>query len=524
MSRALTARATGLALLATAAGCAAHNEPPRVATAPPVITAAALPTPPAETPNAPKPRIAEEAVERQTPDADFRETRPAAGPERPFKVPKLVRLRFGNGLRVILVESHKLPLLTVDLVVRTGSAANPADKAGLAELVANMLDEGTKTRTAPQISREVEQLGARLATFATWDASTVTLSCLTETADKALPVWADVAQHPSFADAELDRVRANLLASLERRKDSPPAVAGVTFARVLFGENHPYGWPGTGMEASLKRITARDLRTFFEAQYRPNNAVLVVAGDMTAAQVRSTIEPLFKGWRAGAAPTPKLARPAPLPKTKIVLVDKAGAPQSSVRIGLVALPRKHPDYYKALVTNEILGGSFRRLDLDLREKKGWTYGARSGFDTRRTPGPWFAGGEFVAAHTADAVAAVVEHVKGMRNADVPDDELREVKDSLIKAFPARFATLGQIAGQIEALAVYDLPDDELAQFTKRIEAVTKQDVRRMAQTYFDPSHLAIVVVGDERTTLPELKKLALGDVELRNVDGDLIKP
>jgi zinc protease len=506
-----------LALALLAGACAASPPPPP---APPAIPAAPaviaepLPPPPPPRPTPPPDLVAA----RVTPDADFRTQRPPAGTERPFKVPAVKRFRLKNGLKVILAESHKLPLVGMELVVKTGNAANPKGHAGLADLVADMLDEGTKTRNALAIADDIATLGFNLGTNAGWDASSVSVSGLSENVDKALTIWADVLLQPTFDEKEFARVRDNLLTALRRRKDSPPAVAGLSFARVLYGDKHPYGWPGSGTEETVKAITTADLRKFWETYYRPNNAVLVVAGNITEADLRAKIEPLLKDWKVRPVPPVSVPRAAPMTRTKVFLVDKAGAPQSSIRIGLVGLERKSTDYYRALVMNHIIGGSFKRLGLNLREQKGWTYGVSSFFEARRTPGPWSAGGEFVAAHTAESVAEILKEVKSLRDEDVSDKELQETKDELIKAFPARFATVNQIAAQMVTLAVYDLPDNELETYTKKVAAVTTAEVHKMAQKYLNPEHMAIVVVGDQKSNEAALRKIA--DLELRDLEGN----
>jgi zinc protease len=513
-------RLVGLSIVFGALACAAP-----AATVPPPVpaTVAAAPAPEPAPPvvaTRPDPPPEELVPPRPTPDAEFRNKLPTAEKERPFKVPAVRRLRLKNGLKVILAESHKLPLVGIELVVKTGNAANPKGQAGLADLVADMLDEGTKTRNALAIADDIATLGASLTTNAGWDATSVAVSGLSETIDKALEIWADVVLNPAFDEKELGRVRDNLVTALRRRKDSPPLVAGMTFARVLYGAEHPYGWPANGTEETVKLLTTADLQKFYDTYYRPNNAVLVVAGDITEAALRAKLDPLLKGWKTKSVPTTKLPKPTPVAKTKIVLVDKAGAPQSSIRIGLVGIERKNADYYKALVMNQILGGSFKRLGLNLRELKGWTYGVSSFFEARRTPGPWTAGGEFVAAHTADSVAEILKEIKTLRDEDVSEKELQETKDEITKGFPARFATVNQIAGQMAALAVYDLPDNELETFTKKVAAVSRADVRKMAQKYLVADKMAIVVVGDQKGNEAGLRKVA--DLELRDLDGNVV--
>ncbi len=465
--------------------------------------------------------IAKNPTSRQTPDAEFRHRLPATAEKARFMVPEVKRFRLKNGLRVILAESHKLPLVGVEMVVRTGNGANPLDKAGLADLVADMLDEGTATRNATQIAEEIAQLGATLMTNATWDASSLSVSALSENIDRALDLWADVLLQPAFFVEDLARVRENLLSTLARRKDSPPLLAGLTFARVLYGERHPYGWPASGTEESVRRLTRSDVQAFFQEYYRPNNAVLVVAGDMREAELRAKMDRLLAGWKPKPVPAVKIPKAPPVEKTRIFLVDKAGAPQSSIRLGLVGIERKNPDYHRALVMNQILGGGFKRLALNLRETKGWTYGIGSMFEARRAPGPWTAGGEFVANHTADSVAEILKEISTLGSDEVGEKELKETKDEIIRAFPARFATANQVAAQMAALAVYDLPDKELQTFSARIAAVTAADVRKTAQKYLRPDNLVIVVVGDRTSIEPSLRKI--GEVELRDLDGAPIK-
>jgi zinc protease len=511
----VTLTRAGFALLACAAltaACAAAPvaapvtpAPPR---SPPVVTVAAATAPPAAA-----------SPERQTPDARFRQQAPAAGPEPTFTPPRWKRFKLKTGLEVFLVEFHDLPLVDFNLMIKTGGAANPPDRAGLADLTAAMLDEGTKTRSALQIADQVATLGATLSTGGTWDASNVSLSTLTKNLDAALAIFADVVQNPAFDEHEFGRVRDNLLTAIARRKDSPPTVATLALARVLYGTKHPYGWSMSGAEAPINRLTPADLRAFYSTYYRPNNAALIVAGDTTEAALRGKLEAAFKPWRARHIPVRKLPPPAgATAATKIYVIDKADAPQSSIRVGLIGIARQSPDYFPVTVMNLIFGGGFYRLDLNLREGKGWTYGARSTFDSRRTPGPFSAGGEFVAPHSADSVAEILKELNNMRDSDVTDAELSRAKDQIIKSFPARFATRANVAGQLAELAVFGFPDSYVAEYPHKIAAVTKDDVRRVARKYLDPDHLAIVVVGDRKSIEGPLAKLA--PVEVRDLEGD----
>jgi predicted Zn-dependent peptidase len=503
-------------MLVFALGCASTPPPPAAAPAAPKAPPAGAP-PAAAAPAAPAAAV---PPGRETPDAPFRQLAPPAGPEIAFKPPKPKRFKLKNGLEVMLVEFHDLPLIDFNLMIKTGGAANPPDRAGLADLTAHMLDEGTTTRSALAIAEQVASVGAQLSTGSTWDSSNVSLSTLTKNVDASLALYADVIVNPAFDPKEFERVRDNLLTAITRRKDSPPTVANLAFTRLLYGQKHPYGWPMAGVESTIKKLTPADLRAFYDKYYRPNNAALLVAGDTTEKALRSKLEAAFAKWRPKAATAPKLPAPEPASPTatRVFLVDKADAPQSSIRVGLVGIDRKNPDYFPVMVMNLILGGGFYRLDLNLREGKGWTYGARSTVDTRRTPGPFSAGGEFVALRTADSVSEILKELASMRDADVTDVELSRAKDQIIKSFPARFATRANVAAQLAELAVFGLPDSYITDYTKKIAAVTKDDVRRVARKYLDPNHLTIVVVGDRKTLAEPLAKLA--PVEDRDLDGN----
>jgi zinc protease len=506
----LASRSFGLGLIALSA--CASSPPPPAATAAPVAAREIVPAA-AATAEAPIDRS------RLTPDAPFRQAAPPPGPEPSFKPPPWKRFKLKNGLEVFLVEFHDLPLVSFNLMVKTGGAANPTDRAGLADLTAHMLDEGTKTRGALQIADEVASLGATLSTGSTWDASNVSMQTLTKNLDPALAVLADVVQNPSFAEKEFSRVRDNLVTAITRRKDSPPTVANLALVRLLYGTKHPYGWPMAGVDASIKKLTVADLRAFYEANYRPNNTALIVAGDTTEAALRGKLEAAFGKWKGRKIGVKKLPTPSgAAATTKVFLIDKADAPQSSIRVGLVGIERTNPDYYAVTLMNLVLGGGFYRLDLNLREGKGWTYGARSSFDVRKTPGPFWAGGEFVALHTTDAIGEILKEIGGMRDADVTDAELQRAKDQLIKSFPARFATRANVAAQLAELAVFGLPDSTITDYTNKIAAVSKDDVRRVARRYLDPGRFTIVVVGDQKTLAGPLAKIAA--VEIRDLDGE----
>jgi zinc protease len=500
--------------LLAVAGCAASQAPQPAQPALPPTPAARPPVAAA----APAPELAPPV--RVTPDAAFRASPPAPAPEPGFTVPAFKRFKLKNGLEVVLAEFHDLPLVDLNLYVKSGGAANPPELAGLADLTRRMLEEGTKTRSAPEIADQLAALGAVLSGGSAWDASNAGLSILTKNLDAGLDVFADLVTNPAFAENDFTRLRSNTLTAISRRKDTPPTIASLAFTKLVYGAKHPYGWPQTGVEASLEKMTVGDVRKFYDRHWRPNNAVLIVAGDVTEAFLRPKLEAAFKGWKSRPVAAAKLPAPAPASdKTKIFLIDKADAVQSSVRLGMVGIQRTNPDFFPVMVMNMIFGGGFYRLDLNLREGKAWTYGVRSSFEARKSPGPFSAGGEFVAPHTAESVAEILKELNGMRDADVSDAELARAKDQIIKSFPARFATRSTTSSQLADIAIYGLPDRYLADYPKKVAAVTKDDVRRVARKYMDPARLTVVVVGDQKSVKGPLEKV--GTVEVRDLDGNI---
>jgi predicted Zn-dependent peptidase len=429
-----------------------------------------------------------------------------------------------NGLRLMIVEHHELPVADFVLIVRSGYEADPRQYSGLASLTAALLDEGTSTRTALQIADQQAFLGVRLNTSAAWDFSTVSLHTPTAQLDSALALFADVALDPSFPQAEVERLRAERLTLLTQLKDRPTAIADQAYAAILYGPDYPYGRPTLGTEASVKHIAQGDVRGFYEEHYRPNNATLIVVGDVRPADIERRLGALFGRWERRNIPQAVFTKaPAPAAatgrRTTVYLIDKPGAAQSSVRIGTIGVARSTPDYFPLLVMNTVLGVPFTsRLNQNLRETHGYTYGAGSRFDMRREPGPFTARGEIVAAKTDSALVEFLKELRAIRDT-VPQPELQKAKRYLQLMLPSLFETTGDIAYQLTSLAVYDLPLDFYNNYVQQVERVTQADVQRVARKYIDPEHLSIVVVGDRKQIEPGIRKLGLGDVLVRDIYG-----
>lgn len=434
---------------------------------------------------------------------------PPGGPPPRFSLPQIQRRQLTNGLDVLVVEHHELPVVTINLVVKSGSAADPADRAGLANAVANLLDEGTATRSAIDISEQLAAIGAQLSTTAGWDASTLTLTTLTRHADAALGIFSDVLLNPAFADAEVSRFRASRLTALAQRRDDATAISGVVYPAILYGSNHPYGRPAQGDEASTRALAPADIRAFYAARYLPNNATLIVVGDVRPEEIVAKLEQSLGGWKAGVPSTVRLDAPSMRDRSVIYVVDRPGAAQSVINIGHVGVARSSPDYFALLVLNHILGGQFlSRVNMNLRENKGYTYGARTSFDYRQGAGPFAAAAGVQTAVTKESIAEFLKELRGIRG-DIPvtTEELDNAKRGLTLGFPRGFETPAQIAGRLTDVALYGLPPDYFDNYVANIERVSLADITRVANATIDPARLAILVVGDRKVIEPGLRAL-----------------
>jgi zinc protease len=398
----------------------------------------------------------------------------------------------------------------MNLVVRGGSAADPSDRAGLATVTADLLDEGTLARNALEISDKLSSIGANLNSSSDWDANRLTLTTLTRHFDEALSIYSDVLQHPAFRANDISRIRAQRLQGLVQSRDNASTIASEVYAALLYGAGHPYGHPQQGNQASIGAITESDLRNFYSAYYKPNNATLIVVGDVKPADVVAKLEKALSSWAPGTVPAVDVnARPAQRDHTTIYVVDRPGAAQSVINIGQVGVPRSTPDYFTRLVLNQMLGGAFvSRVNLNLREAKGYTYGARTSFDYRRGAGPFTASAGVQTAVTKESVSEFLKELRGIRGEiPVTEMELNQAKESLIRGFPRTFETPAQIAARLTDVALYGLSDNYFDTYISGIQKVTAADVARFAKEAIDPDHLAILVVGDRSVIEPGLKSL-----------------
>lgn len=448
---------------------------------------------------------------------------PQLGPVAELNLPPVIQRELPNGLRLMIVEQHELPVADFILAVGSGGTVDPQGKAGTANLTALMLREGTTTRSSLDIADQIAFLGVNLGTGTTWDAATVSLHTPTAQLDSALALFADVALHPSFPDREFDRLKKNRQTEILQIRDRGPAIADQAFASIVFGTQYPYGNPLIGTQQSIENLKLADLQAFYRTQYRPNNTTLIVVGDVNTADMEQRLRNLFGGWERGEIPPVNFGQPAASGPTTVYLIDKPGAPQSSFRIGAIAVPRSTKDFFALTVLNTALGGSFSsRLNNTLREVRAFTYGARSGFDMRRMAGPFTASAEIVAAKSDSALTDFMHELRSVLDT-IPSDELARAKRYTELRLPWSFETTQQIATAVNTVALYGLPTDYYNNYVRNIEAVTQADVQRVARQYIRPESLAIVIVGDRKTIEPGLRAINIAPIVIRDIGGQPIQ-
>ena len=445
---------------------------------------------------------------------------PKPGPNPKLTLPPIEKSKLANGLEVWMVEQNELPLVAMNMVFRTGSTNEPDGKTGVAGLTAQLLDDGTTTRSASDIVNQLQSIGANVNSGSGWDSTNVTMQSLTKNLDKALDIYSDVVQNPAFPATELESLRGRLLVGLRQQRANPNAISNVVYNKVLYGE-HPYGRDNN--ETTIKAITRDDVVGYYNSTYRPNNATLIVVGSFNKADLKSKLEKAFGGWKSGEVSTKSVPMPKSLDKAGIYLVDRPNAAQSVVGIGQVGVDRMNPDYVSIQVMNAILGGGITsRISMNLREDKGYTYGANSGWTYRRGPGPFRAGGDIQTSVTKEAIAEFMKELNGIRGGiPITQKELDYNKQSIIRRYPAGFETIGAISGQLSNLVVYGLPDSYFSDYISKVNAVTLDEVNRVAQKYLDPSKMAIVIVGDRKVVEPGLKELGF-PITLLDTEGKAI--
>lgn len=457
---------------------------------------------------------------QQKPD---RTNPPKPGAPPALKLPPVQKHTLSNGLAVWIVEQHEVPVAQINVILRAGSAVDPAGTFGVASLTAAMLDEGAGTRSALELADAIEFLGANLSTTSSFDYSAVRTSAPVARLAETLPLVADVVMRPAFPPAELERLRKERLTALLQARDNPAAIAQIAFPRIVFGQAHRYGTAAGGTAAELKAMTLDDLRAFHRTYYRPENATLIAAGDVAPAHLLPHLEKTFGAWKgAGDATKVTTVPEAPqLTKRQIYLIDKPGAAQSQIRIGWVGVPRSTPDYAVIEVLNTTLGGSFTsRLNQNLREKHGYSYGASSVFDTRLAQGLFFAAAGVQTDKTAEALREFFNEFAGILR-PIPSEELDKSKNYVALGLPAEFETSSDLARKVEEQIVYGLPDEYFPSFVRAVTQVDTAGVAKAAAKHIQPDKFAVLVVGDRKVIEPGIRALNLGPIEIVTLDQAL---
>jgi zinc protease len=455
-----------------------------------------------------------------------RSTLPEPGPPPTASFPALQRATLSNGLQIVLAERHTVPVVYFQLLLDAGYAADQHGIPGTASLAMTMLDEGTRRRTALQISDELAMLGASLGTGADLDESVVTLNALKENLDASLDIFADVILNPSFPQADFERLKRQRLAQIQQEKVQPFGMALRVLPALIYGEGHAYGVPfsGSGTEEAVARMTREDMQAFHQTWFKPNNATLVVVGDATMEEVRPKLERLFRDWRPGDVPEKNLATVAQRPSAAVYVLDRPGAQQSLILAGQVAPPKANPDELAIEAMNTVLGGDFTsRINMNLREDKHWTYGAGSVFIDARGQRPFFCYTQVQSDKTKEAIQEIYGELTGIiGDRPLTADELRKAVASRTLTLPGSWETNSAVLGSIDEIVRFGYPDDYFNTYAGRIRALRLADLNSAAHNTLHPDRMIWVVVGDKAQIMPGLQELGFGPVQEIDADGNVI--
>ncbi|HEX3252864.1 MAG TPA: pitrilysin family protein [Pyrinomonadaceae bacterium] len=447
---------------------------------------------------------------------------PPPGSSPVLHVPTWTKTQLSNGATLIVSERHNLPLVSFSITFLGGwNQFEPADRRGVAAMTASMLTEGTTTKTGDQISDALQLLGTSVGANVGGEDGSINFVSTAKNFDATLAIVADMMLNSTFPADALERLRGRTLVNLTQAKDQPTVVGAQVFAKILYGNEHPYGQRTT--ETSVKAITRDDVVAFHKAYFQPGRAIITVVGDTTTAKAKASVEKALAAWaKAGEKPSFDYPKVPELQPAKIYLVDKPGAAQAVFNIGLPGPPRNTPDYFALQVLNTILGGQFQsRLNANIREQKGYSYGVNSNFAYGRGPGPFRAGGSIFIAKTDAALLEFMKELKGIvGEKPITDEEIKTAKESLIQGLPQRFSSVSAISGAITSLVVLGLPDDYFQTYATKVSAVTKEDLLRVAKKYIDLNHLAIVIVGDRSVVEGPLKATGIAPITMIDIEGN----
>lgn len=437
---------------------------------------------------------------------------PAPDEPRSFHFPAVTRQRLPGGLQIVALPMDRVPLLYLGLLVPAGSLYEPADLPGLASLTGELLDEGTRQRDATGIAAAVEGLGGRLSTGADWDVGYASMMLLAHHREPGLDLLAEIATEATFPSDEVERLRRETLTRLIQRRDRPSSLADERLSRALYGDG-PYGLPRQGTESSLGRCDRERILELYHQSYHLSEATLVAVGDLDLDALIRQTEALLDRRGDALPPRPRKVTPPPRTGITVHLVDRPGAAQTELRVGHVGVERTHPDYVALVVTNVILGGKFTsRINLSLRERHGYTYGATSRFRARLGPGPFLVSTAVATDVAGPATREILHEMRRMREEEPSAEELDDTKSYIGGVFAYTLQSIGGLAQRLETIATYGLDDDYYETYPERVRAVTRRDVATVARRHLHPDRAAVVAVGPAETLGPQLE--ALGPVDV----------
>ena len=438
------------------------------------------------------------------------------------KLPRAEEATLKNGLRVVLLPAHKVPTFNMQMVVLSGGLSDKADYRGLASFTAALLREGTTKRASKDIAEQVDAIGATLGASSGFSSmtSTVNASGLVENLDQTLELFADVVRNPTFPQAEVDKYKTRTLAQLQFQRSIPQFLAIEQFNKAIYGANHPASLIAPPAE-SLKKLTSKDLADFHSTYYRPNNAIVAIVGDVTMKEILPKLEKVFGDWQKGDVPATTIPAAPAQTDARIYLIDRPGSVQTVLQLGTLGIERTSPDYFAVLLADRVLGGGpSGRLFLNLREDKGYTYGAYSNFGGSKFRGTWTSSSEVRTDVTEGAMKEFMYELKRLRDESVPAEELDNAKRAIIGSFALSLEQPGTLLQNIITQKLYNLPADYWDTYPQKVSAITAADVQKAAQKYIDLGHLQVVAVGDAAKAREILAKY--GKVELYDAEGKLV--
>ncbi len=451
---------------------------------------------------------------------EFRKTAPAPLAPISFNLAKPFETTLPNGLKVVIFENKRLPLVNFRLAFKSGAVNDPPDMPGMTEALAKMLNEGTANRTSKQIAEEVERIGGMLSASVSSDTTIVAASALAPYAPEILRLMADIVLSPSFPEKELGIYRENTKEELKLQHSQPDFLAGERAAKILFGD-HPYSVVTT-TPAVLDAVTGEKLAGFHRETFIPNNAIFIAVGDVSSEEMLEEITSLFGDWQEGETGSSDFCAPPERAAKTLAIVNRPNSSQANIVLGNLALKRTDPDFFAVTVMNMVLGGgASSRLFMNLREEKGYTYGAYSSVDARRLVGVFESTAEVRTAVTGDSLKEFFYELERIRSEPVPEDELNDAKNYIAGSYPLRVETQEGLTNQIVAQQVFGLPDDYLQTYRDNINAITAADVQRVAGKYIHPDKLAMVIVGDAVQLLAQVKPYS-ENIEIFNAEGKIL--